>query len=147
MKPVGWRLLARIVCPVILAAQASWAADITPQSVEAILPELDRLADQTLKKTGVPGMAIAVVCKDQVIHQKGYGVREAGKEERVDIDTIFQLASVSKPMASTVLAALVGEGIIDWDDRVIDLDPGFRLYDPWVTRQIMLRDLDRKSVV
>jgi hypothetical protein len=70
MKPVGWRLLARILCPVILAAQASWAADITPQSVEAILPELDRLADQTLKKTGVPGMAIAVVCMDQVIHQK-----------------------------------------------------------------------------
>jgi CubicO group peptidase (beta-lactamase class C family) len=141
MKPVGWRLLARILCLVILAAQASWAADITPQSVEAILPELDRLADQTLKKTGVPGMAIAVVCKDQVIHQKGYGVREAGKEERVDIDTIFQLASVSKPMASTVLAALVGEGIIDWDDRVIDHDPSFRLSDSFVTREVTLRDL------
>ena len=106
-----------------------------------VLPELDKLVEQTLKKTGVPGMAIAVVCKDQVVYLKGFGVREAGKEERVDADTVFQLASVSKPMASTVLAALVGEGLIDWDDRVIDHDPGFRLSDPFVTREVTLRDL------
>jgi CubicO group peptidase (beta-lactamase class C family) len=48
---------------------------------------------------------------------------------------------VSKPIASTVLAALVGEGIIDWDDRVNDHDPGFRLSDPSVTRAVTLRDL------
>ena len=108
MIPVGWRLSAVLLFLVTLAAQAAPAADVTPQSVKGALPELDKLVEQTLKKTGVPGMAIAVVCKDQVIHLKGFGVREAGKEERVDADTVFQLASVSKPMASTVLAALVG---------------------------------------
>ena len=141
MKPVGWRLSEVLLFLVTLAVQAAPAADVTPQSVKLVLPELDRLVEQTLKKTGVPGMAIAVVCKDQVIHLKGFGVREAGKEERVDADTVFQLASVSKPMASTVLAALVGEGFIDWDDRVIDHDPGFRLSDPFVTREVTLRDL------
>jgi CubicO group peptidase (beta-lactamase class C family) len=124
-----------------LPGRAALAGEVTPQGVKAALPELDKLAEQTLKKTGVPGMAVVVVYRDEVVYLKGFGVREAGREERVDADTVFQLASVSKPMASTVLAALVGEGVIDWDDRVIDRDPGFRLYDPWVTREVTLRDL------
>ncbi|WP_406699329.1 serine hydrolase [Singulisphaera sp. Ch08] len=141
MKPVGWRPLAVLLFLVPLAVQAAPAADVTPQSVKGVLLELDRLVEQTLKRTGVPGMAIAVVCQDQVIHLKGFGVREVGKEARVDTDTVFQLASLSKPMASTVLAVLVGEGLIDWDDRVIDHDPGFRLANPFVTREVTLRDL------
>src|SRR6185295_12339849 len=79
--------------------------------------------------------------KDEVVYLKGFGVREAGKGEPVDADTVFLLASVSKPIASTLLALLVSLGLIDWDDRVIDHDPGFRLYDPWVTREVTLRDL------
>ena len=141
MEPVGWRLWALLLFLVTLAVQAAPATEVTPQSVRMVLPELDRLAEQTLKKTGVPGMAMAIVCKDQVIHLKGFGVREAGKEQQVDADTVFQLASVSKPIASTVLAALVGEGSINWDDRVIDRDTGFRLSDPFVTREVTLRDL------
>jgi CubicO group peptidase (beta-lactamase class C family) len=141
MKPVGWRLSAALILVVTLAVQTAPAADVTPQGVKAVIPELDKLVEQTMKKTGVPGVAIAVVCKDQVIHLKGFGVREEGREGRVDADTVFQLASVSKPMASTVLAAVVGEGLIDWDDRVIDHDPGFRLSDPFVTRAVTLRDL------
>ncbi|SIO67403.1 CubicO group peptidase, beta-lactamase class C family [Singulisphaera sp. GP187] len=115
--------------------------DITPQGVKGVLPELDRLVEHTLKQTGVPGMAVAIVCKDQVIHLKGYGIRESGKSARVDADTVFQLASLSKPIASTVLAFLVGKELIHWDDRVIDHDPGFRLADPFVTREVTLRDL------
>jgi CubicO group peptidase (beta-lactamase class C family) len=141
MKPVGRRLSPVILFLFTLAARAAPAADVTPQGVEAVLPELDRLVEQTLKKTGVPGLAIAVVCKERVIHLKGFGVRQAGTDERVDADTVFQLASVSKAMASTVLAALVGERLMGWDDRVIDHNPGFRLSDPFVTREVTLRDL------
>jgi CubicO group peptidase (beta-lactamase class C family) len=114
---------------------------VTLQKVQTALPQLEELAEQSLKKTGVPGMAIAVVYKDEVIILKGFGVREAGKDERVDADTVFLLASVSKPIASTLLALLVSLGIIDWDDRVLDHDPEFRLYDSWVTREVRLRDL------
>jgi CubicO group peptidase (beta-lactamase class C family) len=92
-------------------------------------------------KTGVPGMAIAVVYKDAVIYLKGFGVRAAGKPELVDPDTVFQLASMSKPMAATVVAALVSDGLVRWDDRVIDHDPEFQLSDPWVTREVTIRDL------
>ena len=70
-----------------------------------------------------------------------FGVRAAGKPEPIDADTVFQLASVSKPIATTVLAALVGEGVINWDDRLIDHLPDFRMSDPWVTREVTLRDM------
>lgn len=117
------------------------AQDITPEKVRAALPRLEKLAEQTLKKTGVPGMAIAVVYRDEVMYLKGFGVRQVGKNEPVNADTVFQLASVSKPIASTILALLVGLGIIDWDDPIVNHDPGFQMFDPWVTRKVTFRDL------
>ncbi|HEY9845736.1 MAG TPA: serine hydrolase, partial [Candidatus Caenarcaniphilales bacterium] len=90
---------------------------------------------------GVPGMAIAVVHKDQVVYLKGFGVREAGKSNPVNPDTVFQLASVSKPIASTVVAGVVGDGLVKWDDPVIKHDPGFEMREPYVTREVTLRDL------
>jgi CubicO group peptidase (beta-lactamase class C family) len=142
MNPGGRRLSAALLVLGTLAARAAPAAEeVTPRKVEAALPELERLARRMLKTTGVPGLSVAVVHRDRVVYLKGFGVREAGKDEPVDADTVFQLASVSKPITSTVLAILVGLGLIDWDDRVADLDPDFRLYDPWVTRQVTLRDL------
>jgi CubicO group peptidase (beta-lactamase class C family) len=141
MNSVVRRLPAALLVLGTLAIPAVPAAEVTPQKVKAALPELEKLAQQILKKTGVPGLAVAVVYKDRVVYLKGFGVRQAGKDEPVDADTVFQLASVSKPIASTILAILVSLGLIDWDERVIDLDPDFRLYDPWVTREVTLRDL------
>ena len=54
---------------------------------------------------------------------------------------MFQLASVSKPVGATVVAALISEGKINWDSKIIDLDPSFQMYDEWVTREITIRDL------
>jgi Beta-lactamase class C and other penicillin binding proteins len=59
----------------------------------------------------------------------------------VDADTVFQLASVSKPIGSTVVAELVGEGKITWDSKLSALDPTFEMFDPWVTREITVRDM------
>ncbi len=115
-------------------------AHVTPERLQSALHKVEELANETLR-TGIPGIAIAVVHHDQVVYLKGFGVREAGKPDRIDADTVFQLASVSKPITSTVLAALVGEGRIGWDDRVIDHDRSFRMYDPYVTRELRLRDL------
>jgi CubicO group peptidase (beta-lactamase class C family) len=141
MKPIAWRCSAAVLFLVSLAAQGPPAAEVTPQQVEAALPALEKLAEGMLQKTGVPGVAISVVFKDRVVYLKGFGVRQAGRREPVDADTAFQLASVSKPITSTILAILVSLGLIDWDRRVIDLNPDFRLYDPWVTREVTLRDL------
>jgi CubicO group peptidase (beta-lactamase class C family) len=117
------------------------AQDVSPGTFGTALGKLDDLAPQILARTGVPGIAIAVVHQDAVVYLKGFGVREVGTDEPVDADTVFQLASVSKPIASTVVAALVGDGVVNWDDRIVDHDPGFQMYDPWVTRAVTLRDM------
>ncbi len=116
-------------------------AEIPAARLQAAVNELEAIANKTLKSTGVPGIAIAIVHDDKVVYKKGFGVCEAGRPQRIDADTVFQMASVSKPITSTVLARLVGDERIQWDDRVIDHDPQFRMYDPYVTRELRLRDL------
>ncbi len=114
---------------------------VTTAKVSAALPILDALATRILRQTGVPGMAIAVVHDDRVVFLRGYGQRQVGKAGAVDPDTIFQLASLSKPIASTVVAALVGDGRVRWDDPVIGDLPGFRLGLATIAEEVTLRDL------
>ncbi|MDX8534692.1 serine hydrolase [Mesorhizobium sp. VK25A] len=121
--------------------RAASADPITPERVAAALPKLEALADGVIAKGGVPGLAIAVVHDDKVVFLKGFGHREAGKPETVDADTVFQIASLSKPVSATIVAALVGDGIVSWDSRIADLDPAFRLADPYPTSQLTVRDL------
>jgi len=90
---------------------------------------------------GVPGMAIAIVENDQVTLVQGFGVRALGKSDKVDADTIFPTGSTGKAFTVADLGVLVDQGRIGWDDRVIDRLPGFQMYDPWVTREMTLRDL------
>jgi len=106
-----------------------------------LLQQIETYVQDAMQKTGVPGVAVAVVYHDKVVYMKGFGMRKAGHQAPVNADTIFQLASVSKPIASTVVAALVGDHEVDWDDRIIDLDPEFKLSDPNVTEQVTIRDL------
>ncbi|WP_169978678.1 serine hydrolase [Tautonia rosea] len=109
--------------------------------VIAAVSGLEPYIEEIRQKTGVPGLAITIVHKDEVVFLKGFGVRELGKPDAIDPDTVFQLASVSKPLTSSVIAAVVGEGIVSWDSKVSDLDPSFRLYDDFVSGEVTLRDL------
>ncbi len=116
-------------------------SSLNESQLQAAVGKLDAYAAKSMASSGVPGMAIAVVYRDQVLHLKGYGIRKAGRREAVDSDTVFQLASVSKPIASTVMAALAGRGLIHWDDAISRHDRTFRLSDPDATRLLTLRDL------
>jgi CubicO group peptidase (beta-lactamase class C family) len=109
--------------------------------IAPVLRELKPFIEHAMRRTGVPGVAVAVVYRDKVVYLEGFGFRKAGHRARVDSDTVFQLASVSKPIASTIVAALVGNHEVDWDDRIVDLDPGFELSDQSVTQQLTIRDL------
>jgi CubicO group peptidase (beta-lactamase class C family) len=93
------------------------------------------------KQIGVPGMAIAIVENDQVTFARGFGVKALGKSDPVDADTIFPTGSTGKAVTVADLAILVDRGKIGWDDKVIDHLPGFQMYDPWVTREMTIRDL------
>jgi CubicO group peptidase (beta-lactamase class C family) len=113
----------------------------TKDKVMAALPALETMAQRIVDEDKVPGLSIAAVYRDEVVYMKGFGVREEGKDKAVDVDTIFQLASLSKPLASTVVAAIVGEGAESWDSRIADMDPTFQLYEAYPTAQVTLRDL------
>ncbi|MDQ0462661.1 CubicO group peptidase (beta-lactamase class C family) [Caulobacter ginsengisoli] len=104
-------------------------------------PGLDARVDGLLSTFGTPGLAVVIVENGRITHAKGYGVRRLGFPERIDKDTIFPTASTGKAFTVAALATLVDEGKIAWDDKVIDRLPGFQMYDPWVTREMTIRDL------
>lgn len=105
------------------------------------LEKLDRYIEEARKQWLVPGLSIAIVKDDSVVFAKGYGVREFGKPDKVDVSTVFNVASITKSFTVSALAVLVDQGKIDWDDPVRKYLPGFTLYDPWVSDEIRIRDL------
>ena len=136
------RVLASLL---ILAAPFCAAAPeqshVTSEQVTHAVQEVEKLAQKQIDQNAVPGLAIAIVFQDKVVYAKGFGVRDINTKTPVDADTVFQLASVSKPIGSTVVAELVGEGKITWDSKLNALDPTFEMFDPWVTREITVRDM------
>ncbi|WP_328876058.1 serine hydrolase [Streptomyces sp. NBC_00287] len=107
--------------------------------VQRAVDRLDGVVESAMKRTGAPGVAVAVVHDGKVLHLKGYGVRKAGEEGAVDADTVFQLASLSKPIASTVVSGAVG--VEGWTKPVAPNVPDFRLKDQWVTSHVTVADL------
>ena len=126
---------------VVFGATLTRGQTISDDRLSVALQGLDDLAHKIIETAGVPGLAIAVVHDDKVVYLKGFGHREAGKPDLVDPDTVFQVASMSKPISATVVAALVSEGVVGWDARISDLDPGFQLRDPYPSRELTIRDL------
>lgn len=101
----------------------------------------DRYVAQAARDWHVPGLAIAVVSNDSLVFAKGYGVAEAGKPAPATEHTRFAIGSTTKAMTSAALGMLVDEGKLKWDDRVIDYLPELRLYDPYATRELTVRDI------
>jgi CubicO group peptidase (beta-lactamase class C family) len=114
---------------------------VSSDQVTQAVQELEKVAQKQIQENVVPGIAIAVVFQDKAVYAKGFGVRDVNTRQPIDADTVFQLASVSKSIASTVVAELVGEGKITWDSKLSVLDPTFEMFDPWVTREITVRDM------
>lgn len=135
------RLSAAIAFALSLTPATAALAAVTEEAVQAALPKLEQLAQATVDRGEVPGLSIAVVYRDEVVFLKGFGLREEGKPDTVDADTVFQLASCSKPVSATVVAALVGRGVVTWDSRIAEIDPGFALADAYPTQQLTIRDL------
>lgn len=107
----------------------------------APLEGLDGYVEQAMAEWNVPGLSLAVVKDDSVVYAQGYGVRERGTERPVDEHTLFAIGSTTKAFTSALLGQLVDQGEIAWSDRVTDQLPWFQLHDPWVTRELTVRDL------
>lgn len=102
---------------------------------------LDQTVARVLKTFDVPGVGLAIVKDGAVVVAKGYGVRKLGEPTPVDGRTVFAIASNTKAFAATALGLLVEEGKIEWDAPVITYVPWFQMWDPYVTRELTVRDL------
>lgn len=136
-------IVARHVAACVLLS--SWAGALHAQSRPVVPPPdlnaFDQYVARAARDWRVPGMAVAIVKDDSVVFAKGYGVLDLGKPAPVTEHTRFAIGSTTKAMTSAALGMLVDEGKLRWDDRVIDHLPDFRLYDPYATRELTVRDL------
>jgi CubicO group peptidase (beta-lactamase class C family) len=111
------------------------------QKLQQILKDFEVYAEQGRKDWQVPGMAIAIVADDKVIYAKGFGVKRVGGTDPVDPHTVFPIGSASKAFTSALVAMMADEGKLKWSDPVLQHDPDFQMYDPWVTREFQIQDL------
>ncbi|NLE34059.1 MAG: serine hydrolase [Bacteroidales bacterium] len=112
----------------------AWSQPLTSE-------EIDKLTSQTMQAFNVPGIAVAVIKDDQVVHMRGYGVSSILTGRKTDENTLFAIASNSKAFTSAALGILIDEGRLTWETKVIDIIPEFRLYNAYVTEDFNIKDL------
>lgn len=105
------------------------------------LRELDAYYQKALDEWHIPGMAVAIVNKDSILFSKGYGYANLNKRTKVDGNTLFAIASNSKAFTASAIAQLVEQGKLNWNDKVVDYLPYYRLYDDYTTQNMTIEDL------
>jgi CubicO group peptidase (beta-lactamase class C family) len=105
------------------------------------LKSIDAYIEKAISDWRIPGLSIAVVKGDKIIYAKGYGVRETGKPERVNEQTLFPVGSITKSFTAAGIGVLVDEKKMAWDDAVTKYLPDFQLYDANLTQSVTMRDL------
>jgi CubicO group peptidase (beta-lactamase class C family) len=130
---------AMLVAAMICCTACTSTAD-TAQKTDK-LKGFDEFVTTKMTEYEVPGAVVGIVENDSVVYLKGFGVRELGKPEKVDPDTRFQIASVSKYVTAGTIGTLVDEGKLDWDTPVVQYLPGFALKDTYAGEHATLRDL------
>ena len=111
------------------------------QTPSFITDSLDSYIQRGMQQWQIPGLAIAIVKDGQAVLMKGYGVRELGRQDKVDENTLFMIASNSKLFTGTSMAKLEFEKKLSLNDKVTQYIPWFKLYDSNATRMVTIRDL------
>lgn len=103
--------------------------------------KLDAMIVQGIKDWKAPGLAAIVVKDGEVVFQKTYGVKNLKTKEKIDENTLFNMASTTKAVVAIAMGMLVDEGKLNWDDKVVDHLPYFKLSDPYSTADARIKDL------
>lgn len=114
---------------------------LVSNSQELNFSELDKYINKSITEWQIPGLAIAVVKDDSVVFIKGFGVREVNKSEKVDENTLFGIASLTKAFTSCAIGILKDEKLLTFDDKVRKHLPYFELYNSYVSSEMTVRDL------
>lgn len=129
--------------PISIQSQVNPAADaiqIPKGSIEKAIKALPQIVTDIMKRSHVPGMAVAVVHGGKTVFAEGYGIRKAGEDDLVSAETVFQIASISKSLSATVAAIEVTKGTIAWDDSVAKYLPNFKLSNKYVSEHGTIGD-------
>lgn len=140
-RPAPWARAAAALILLLALLVSSAPLGAQRAAPPATLGELDAWISRAVRDWNIVGLAVAIVKDDSVVFARGYGVREMGKPTAVDAGTRFAIGSTTKAMTAAALGMLVDEGKLEWDDPVVEHLPDFRLYDPYVTRELTVRDL------
>lgn len=110
-------------------------------AVDAALKKLTDHVEGALERTGVPGASVAVVSHGETVYEEAFGVRDVTTGDDVDTDTLFLIASLSKPLSSTVVTkAITEDDNLSWSTPVYELRPEFTMHDPYVTDNAQIGD-------
>lgn len=120
--------------------EAYSTTEITDGQVRSAIDKVDAISQAVMKRSGIPGMQVAVVHHGKTVFAKGYGVREVGRPDPVTTDTVFQIASLSKSVSSTCVAKEISDKKVSWSDPVTAYLPSFTLSDPAVTKMATIGD-------
>lgn len=126
-------LVAAFVLHVVVAV-------VLPSRLQEGLDALPSLCQSALNISGVPGLSVVVVYNGEIRFSGGFGVKQVGKGEAVTADTVFQLASLSKPISSTIVAAIVSEGLVTWNSNTNMPRVVASYADAYVTSELRLSD-------
>ena len=141
MRNFGLLDLALVCLGTLCVAGACMAAEVGAATDPASKARLDRIVDDTVARYDLPGIAVGVIEEGRVTYMATRGETVAGSGHAITSDTVFKIASNSKAMTASVLARLVDAGKLRWEDPVTRYLPEFRMYDPWVTREMQVKDL------
>lgn len=125
-----------ITCILIVSSLGAYS-----QLPAFISDSLDGYIRRGMEKWQIPGLAIAIVKDGKPVVMKGYGVRELGKPEKVDENTLFIIASNSKLFTGTAIAKLDHEKRLSLNDKITSHIPWFRMYDSTSTKLVNVRDM------
>lgn len=103
--------------------------------------KIDALVERALVDFNIPGIGVGIIKDGEIVLAKGYGIRDIRGTDKVDGDTLFQIASNSKAYTAATISMLVEEGKLNWDDKVTKYIPEFKMFDPYVTREFTIRDM------
>lgn len=131
------KYLPLILSFIVIAA----SAQNKKQNLQNNLTAFDSYVQKAMQTWQVPGLAVAIVKDNEIVFSKGYGVREVGTDKKVNTKTYFSCASTTKAMTAMCMAILADQGKVQWTDPVIKYLPKFQLNDPFVTRELTIRDL------
>ncbi len=132
-------MISRITAVLVIATLAS--GSLAGQTPDPRVAAFDAYAAKAVKDWGAVGLAVSVVKDGRTIFAKGYGVRELGKPDQADEHTLFAIGSTTKALTAAAIGMLVDDGKVRWDDPVTKHLPGFQLSDPYITREVTVRDL------